>query len=72
MHFPIELSDIINAYAKPVSRPNWREGTPHGQLMKMYFLNKLRLRNPIERVNLFIMGCFLGLVYCIMFILIYI
>ena len=27
MEFPIEIQMLINAYAKPMTRPDWREGS---------------------------------------------
>jgi len=34
MEFPEDILQIIREYSKPVTRSNWREGAPHGNIFK--------------------------------------
>ena len=34
MEFPEDILQIIRAYSKPLTRPNWREGAPHAAIFK--------------------------------------
>ena len=54
MEFPIEIQMLINAYAKPMTRPDWRKGS----FMIRYYRSEkgkwgqLPMRNFKEYINL--------------------
>ena len=35
MYMPIELSNLINEYAKPITRPDWRKGCYTNRLFRL-------------------------------------
>ena len=43
MEFPIEIQMLINDYARPISRPDWRQGS---FLTRHYKQNVRRIYNP--------------------------
>jgi len=56
MEFPSDIVDIISAYSKPISRPNWREGTPSGQLIQDSFVsNWIQAKIDILMVQYYIL-----------------
>ena len=43
MEFPIEIQRLINEYAKPVTRPDWKKGCYFNR--RPYFVSRHGLRN---------------------------
>jgi hypothetical protein len=53
MEFPEDILQLIREFSKPLTRPNWRSGSPHAILFKQSNVSNLLKRHLHHCYNVF-------------------